>query len=115
MKRLLIRLLVASCCLVALSYAAVFAGARDGWAPWTLAIGANGVIMSLMAIGAVRHDTLPRSLVWTFIGLFALCAGAFLAALALPSAASTGRESGRSWARNCPTKSRRVWRSSLIS
>ena len=86
MKRLLIRLLVASCCLVALSYAAVFAGARDGWAPWTLAIGANGVIMSLMAIGAVRHDTLPRSLVWTFIGLFVLCAGAFLAALALPSA-----------------------------
>lgn len=86
MKRLLLRLLVVSCCLVALSYAAVFAGAGGGWAPWTLAIGANGVIMSLMAIGAVRHDTLPRSLVWTFIGLFALCAGAFIAALVLPAA-----------------------------
>lgn len=86
MKRVLIRLLVVSCCLVALSYAAVFAGARGGWAPWTLAIGANGVIMSLMAIGAVRRDTLPRSLVWTFSGMFLFCAGCFLAALALPPA-----------------------------
>ena len=86
MKRVLIRLLVLSCCLVALSYAAVFAGARGGWAPWTLAIGANGVVMSLMAIGAVRHDTLPRSLVWTFAGMFLFCAGCFIAALALPSA-----------------------------
>ncbi|HET7188561.1 MAG TPA: hypothetical protein VFI52_10415 [Gemmatimonadaceae bacterium] len=86
MKRVLIRLLVASCCLVALSYAAVFAGARGGWAPWTLAIGANGVLMSLMAIGAVRRDTLPRSLVWTFGGMFVFCAGCFVAALALPAA-----------------------------
>lgn len=86
MKRVLIRLLVVSCCLVALSYAAVFAGARGGWAPWTLAIGANGVIMSLMAIGAVRRDTLPRSLVWTFVGLFLFCAGCFVAALVLPVA-----------------------------
>lgn len=86
MKRVLIRLLVVSCCLVALSYAAVFAGARGGWAPWTLAIGANGVIMSLMALGAVRRDTLPRSLVWTFGGMFLFCAGCFIAALALPPA-----------------------------
>jgi hypothetical protein len=86
-KRILIRLLVTSCGLVALSYAAVFvSGAGNAWAPWTLAIGTNGVIMSLMAIGAVRHDTLPRSLVWTFIGLFVLCAGAFLTALGLPAA-----------------------------
>ena len=86
MKRTLLRLLLVSCALVALSYAAVFAGVDAGWAPWTLAIGANGVIMTLMAIGAVRHDTLPRSLVWTFAGLFVLCAGAFLTALALPAA-----------------------------
>jgi hypothetical protein len=86
MKRTLIRLLVVSCALVALSYAAVFAGARGGWAPWTLAIGANGVIMSLMAIGAVRRDTLPRSLVLTFVGLFLFCAGCFVAALVLPAA-----------------------------
>ena len=86
MKRTLIRLLLVSCALIALSYAAVFVGVDAGWAPWTLAIGANGVIMTLMAIGAVRRDTLPRSLVWTFAGLFVLCAGAFLTALALPAA-----------------------------
>lgn len=86
MKRTLIRLLVVSCCLVALSYVGVLAGARGGWAPWTLAIGANGVLMSLMAIGAVRRDALPRSLVWTFSGMFLFCAGCFIAALALPPA-----------------------------
>jgi hypothetical protein len=90
MKRSLLRLLAISCGLVALSYAAVFAGVRGGWPSWTLAIGANGVIMSLMAIGAVRRDTLPRSLVWTFASLFVLCAGCFVAALALPAAEGAG-------------------------
>lgn len=86
MKRLLVRLLVLSCALVALSYAAVFADAGGRWAAWALAIGANGVIMTLMAIGAVRHDALPRALVWTFVTLFVLCAGSFTAALWLPAA-----------------------------
>lgn len=91
MKRLLLRLLVVSCCLVALSYAAAFVGGPAmRWAPWPLAIGANGVIMSLMALGAVRHDTLPRALVWTFVGLFVLCAGAFVVALALPAREGVG-------------------------
>lgn len=86
MKRLLIRLLAASCCFVAASYLALFVMTpAPAWAPLALAIGANGVIMSLMAIGAVRHDTMPRSLVWTFVGLFLLCAGAFVAALLLPA------------------------------
>jgi hypothetical protein len=86
MKRLLIQLLAASCGLVAIAYAAMFATATPPvWAPISLAIGANGVIMTLMAIGAVRHDTMPRSLVWTFIGLFVLCAGAFVVALLLPA------------------------------
>ena len=85
MKRLLIRLLASSCGLVAVAYATMFASATPpAWAPITLAIGANGVIMTLMAIGAVRHDTMPRSLAMTFIGLFVLCAGAFVAALLLP-------------------------------
>ena len=91
MKRTLIRLLVASCCLVAAAYAAVFVMTpTPAWAPSALAIGANGVIMSLMAIGAVRHDTMPRSLVWTFVGLFALCAGAFVVALLLPAREGAG-------------------------
>ena len=91
MKTLLVRLLAASCLLVAIAYAALFASSSaPAWAPFSLAIGANGVIMSLMAIGAVRHATMPRSLVWTFIGLFVLCAGAFVVALVLPSHEGAG-------------------------
>ena len=86
MKRLLVRLLVIACAFVALSYAAVFlVTPTPAWAAWTLAIGANGIIMTLMAIGAVRHDRLPRSLAWTFAALFLLCAGAFVIALAMPA------------------------------
>jgi hypothetical protein len=91
MKRSLVRLLVLSCCLVAVGYAAVFFAAPiPMWAPVALAVGANGVIMTLMAIGAVRHDTMPRALAWTFIGLFVLCAGAFVAALLLPAREGAG-------------------------
>ena len=91
MKRLLIRLLAASCCLVAAAYLAMFiTSAAPSWAPLALAVGANGVIMSLMAIGAVRHDTMPRSLAWTFGGLFVLCAGAFVVALLLPAHEAAG-------------------------
>lgn len=91
MKRVLLRLLVLSCCLVALSYLMVMiGGAAARWAPWPLAVGANGVIMSLMALGAVRRDVLPRSLAWTFGGLYVLCAGAFVAALALPAREGAG-------------------------
>ena len=86
MKRLLVRLLVVSCALVAMAYAAMFLTTMTpAWAPISLAIGANGVIVSLMALGAVRRDTIPRALVLTFIGLFVLCAGAFVIALVLPA------------------------------
>ena len=81
----MIRLLVLSCGFVAISYLATLLGAAGAWAPWTLAIGVNGVTMSLMALGAVRRDSLPRSLTWVFVGLFVLCTGCFLAALALPA------------------------------
>ena len=91
MKRLLFRLLAASCGLVAIAYAAMFVSATPpAWAPIALAIGANGVIMTLMSIGAVRHDTMPRSLVWTFVGLFVLCAGAFVVALLMPAQEGAG-------------------------
>jgi hypothetical protein len=84
-------LLVLSVALVALAYAGVFLpGDTPAWAPWLLAIGSNGVIMTLMALGAMRRDSLPRSLGWTFVGLFALCAGAFVIALALPAREGAG-------------------------
>ena len=91
MKRTLIRLLAASCGLVAAAYAALFISSTPPvWAPLALAVGANGVILSLMAIGAVRHDTMPRSLQWTFTGLFVLCAGAFVVALVMPAREGIG-------------------------
>ncbi len=90
MKRLLLRLLVLSVLLVAMPYAAAFAGLAPEWTLYALAIGVNGVIVSLMALGAVRRDRLPRSLVWTFAGLFVLCAGAFVVALALPANEGVG-------------------------
>lgn len=93
MRQALVRLVVLSCVLVALGYIALFVAApapAPSWAPISLAIGANGLIMSLMALGAVRHDTLPRSLAWTFIGLFALCAGAFVIALVMPANEGAG-------------------------
>jgi hypothetical protein len=91
MKKLLVRLLAVSCFLVAIAYAALFVSPTiPVWAPLSLAIGANGVIMSLMAIGAVRHDTMPRSLAWTFIGLFVLCAGALVLALVMPPQEGAG-------------------------
>lgn len=59
-------------------------------APWLLAIGANALILSLMALGALRRDRLPRSLAWVFGGLFVLCAGAFLVALGMPAREGAG-------------------------
>lgn len=91
MKRLLVRLLLGSCGLVAIAYVAMFVTVTPPtWAAVSLAIGANGVIMNLMALGAVRRSTMPRSLVVTFIGLFMLCAGCFVVALLLPAREGAG-------------------------
>lgn len=91
MRARLLRLVVASLVLVALAYAGVFAGGGTArLAPWLMALGANGAILSLMALGAVRGDALPRALAITFAGLWVVCAGAFVAALALPPAEGAG-------------------------
>ncbi len=90
---MLVRLLALSCVLVAVAYAALFLAAPSpapAWAPLSLAVGANGIIITLMAIGAVRRDTMPRSLAWTFVGLFVLCAGAFVFALLMPAQEGAG-------------------------
>ena len=91
LKRRILRLVLLALALLALAYALTFAGGAWGrFAPWLLALGSNGLILSLMALGATRHDTLPRSLAVTFAGLFLLCAGAFLLALALPAGEGAG-------------------------
>ena len=91
MKATILRLLVLSLSLVAVAYlASLVPGGPPRWAPWLLALGANGLIMTLMALGATRGDTLPPSLVRTFVGLFVLCAGGFLVALWLPAREGAG-------------------------
>lgn len=91
MRRVVLRLLLLAVGCIALAYGGVLLpGDTPRWAPWLLAIGSNGVIMTLMALGAMRRDHLPRSLGWTFAGLFVLCAGAFLLALALPAREGAG-------------------------
>ena len=82
MKRTLIQLLVVCVLLVASSYITMLtSSSAPTWAPLALAVGANGIIMTLMAIGAMRRDTLPPALALTFAFIFLACAGAFVAAL----------------------------------
>lgn len=91
LKSLLIRLTAACALVVGIAYGTLFVSTSPpASAPFALAVGATGCIMSLMALGAVRRDRLPRVLVVTFIGVFVLCAGAFVVALLLPANEGAG-------------------------
>ena len=82
MKRALILLLVVCVFVVSSAYVTMLVSSTaPTWAPIALAVGANGIIMTLMAIGAMRHDKLPPALSLTFAFIFVACAGAFVAAL----------------------------------
>jgi hypothetical protein len=90
-KRLVLSLVVLSCLAVGAGYAAAFLpGGAPPWAPWCLAIGTNGALTSLMALGALRRGRLAPALQWTFAGMFALCSGAFAAALTLAANEGAG-------------------------
>ena len=67
---------------VATGYAGSFADAA--WAPWCLAIGTCGALMSMMALGAIRRGKIAPVLLWVFAGMFVFCAGCFCVALAIP-------------------------------
>lgn len=91
MKRIVLWLVVLSLVLVAVGYGAAFLpGSAPAWAAWCLAIGTNGALMSLMALGAIRRGALDPVLRRVFIGMFLLCAGAFVVALAMPAAEGPG-------------------------
>ncbi|MBI3567215.1 MAG: hypothetical protein HY084_03300 [Gemmatimonadetes bacterium] len=91
MKRLVLALVMLSCLTVGAGYAGAFLpGGAPAWAPWCMAIGTNGALMSLMALGATRRGRLAPALRWTFIGMFVLCAGAFAFALGMPAAEGAG-------------------------
>jgi hypothetical protein len=90
-KRVVLSLLLLSCLAIGVGYATAFLpGGAPTWAPWCLALGTNGMLMSLMALGALRRGRLAPSLQWTFAGMFALCSGAFAAALWLPAHEGAG-------------------------
>ena len=86
MKRVVLSLVVLSCVTVGVGYAAaLLPGGAPAWAAWCLALGTNGALMSLMALGALRRDRLAPALRWTFLAMFVWCSGAFAAALLLPA------------------------------
>src|ERR1035437_8892502 len=71
---------------VGVGYAGSFAsGGPAAWAPWCLALGTCGTLMSLMALGAVRRGRIAPVLRWVFAGMFLWCGGCFAVALALPA------------------------------
>ena len=86
LKSFILGLVVLSLLVVGAGYAGSFAsGGPAGWAPWCLALGTCGTLMSLMALGAVRRGRIAPVLRWVFAGMFLWCGGCFAVALALPA------------------------------
>lgn len=75
--------LAASTGAVGAAYAAALAGGgAPGWAPWSMATGIAGSVVSLMILGAARGGSIG-SLAWPFAGVFLVLAGGFGAILAM--------------------------------
>ena len=78
--------LAVSTLLIAAAYASAFLpGDPPRWAPWALAMGTAAILVSAMALGAVRRGGVGR-LALPFAGVFLVLAGGFAAALLLPPA-----------------------------
>jgi hypothetical protein len=88
LKRSILVLVFLFLVVIAAGYAGTFFAA--GWAPWCLAIGTCGALMSLMALGAVRRGRIIPVLWWVFGGMFVFCAGCFCVALAMPANEGVG-------------------------
>ena len=61
---------------------ALVGGGAPPWAPWSMAGGIAGSVVSLMALGAAR-DGGVGSLAWPFAGVFVVLAGGFGTILAM--------------------------------
>ena len=78
--------LVASTAAVGAAYAGTLAaGASPGWAPWSMALGIAGAVVSLMVLGAARRGRVG-SLAYPFAGVFLVLAGGFGTLLAMSPA-----------------------------
>ncbi len=82
LKSIVLRLAVFFLVVIAAGYTGSFFAAS--WAPWCIAIGTCGALMSLMALGAVRRGHMAPVLRWVFALMFIWCAGCFAVALAMP-------------------------------
>ena len=88
LKTFILGLVVLSLTIVGAGYAGSFVDAA--WAPWCIAIGTCGALMSLMALGSVRRGHITPSLRWVFAGMFLWTAGCFCVALAMPADEGAG-------------------------
>lgn len=77
--------LVISTAAIGAAYAAaLIVGTAPGWAPWSMAMGIAGSVVSLMVLGASREGRIG-SLAYPFAGVFVVLAGGFGTVLALPA------------------------------
>ena len=91
LKSIILGVVFVSLLIVAAGYALSFtSGSPAALAPWCLAIGTCGALMSLMALGAVRRGRITPVLRWVFAGMFIFCAGCFCVALAMPANEGAG-------------------------
>jgi len=91
LKSVILSLVFLSLLIVGAGYAGSFAaGGPAAWAPWCLAIGTCGALMSLMALGAVRRGRIAPVLRWVFAGMFLFCGGCFALGLSLPANEGAG-------------------------
>lgn len=80
--------IVLSLVAIGCAYASAFVGGgAPGWAAWAMAIGTSALLVSLMALGAMRRGRLGW--LWIPIGFtFAVLAGGFCLALSMGPAAA---------------------------
>lgn len=74
---------------IAAAYASAFPAGAPGWAPWLMAAGIAGALVSMMALGASR-DGRVGVLAYPFAFVFVVLAGGFAIALALPAPEAEG-------------------------
>lgn len=75
--------IVLSASAVGAAYASALAGSGPpAWAPWSMALGIAGSVVSLMVLGAARDGSVG-ALAWPFAGVFVVLAGGFGTILAM--------------------------------
>lgn len=81
--------IVTSACSIAAAYGAAFLPAGSGaWAPWALAFGTAGILVSVMVLGVTRAGSVGR-LAYPLVFVFVVLFGGLAALLGLPETSPT--------------------------